>query len=532
MEDKLLIIKICFNKVMNKREKTRYLIGEICKKIFSCEFKDDFHGYFLNYLPDKSNGWELKYKMRSLGEIEKNDIEGVLKRLLGYYGDVGYLKGLKNVIKKVKERVMDGVIRMDKLDYDEDYLVLNYLEYWENLSYIVVYGGTKKVGLKMERIIGQNGDLLLVREMRLNRNELMGFLFWGNIRKSSLKTRKELDLECEAFGMKDDKSRIKVNIYFFAKDKTKTRDDMNFMVKRSELEIGDKGDKVVKVYGGFNYDDAISFGGLVMNITNLRYFNEVCWTRFLEMEGGAGKIMLIGIRNYLLDKVDGMDMKRFLIFSSMILYLYGLRRPSDVDILGYDRPKAEGGLKDLYSYYGTSENRILGYGELSVRGYGEWREGGKKEHLFEWFGSEWPRKFGAEGMEDMIFNPRFYISVMGLKVLNLSADMERRKIRFRPASYADLIAYNYFMLDPIEIEPPPRKYIVGGEVKSYETNSELNELLRKIKNYLRLRYDIRMTMKEIGSLLGVSEKLEGLRGIRDERARDRLKVYDRLRRKG
>jgi len=514
---------------MSKRGKRNYLMGEICKKVVSCDFRNDFRGYFLNYFPDKSERWEFKYKMRPLGKVERGGLGQVWNNLRDYYKGVAYIEGLKRVVSRIGGRVAGGVLRLENLDYDEDYLVGNYLEYWENLSYVIVYGYRKRYGDLLEEILGENGDLLVVRELRINRREMMGLLFWGNLRRVGYKTMGELEEKCVEMGLKDDGDRMKVMVYFFDRDRNKMRGDMDFMMKRIEMDLGDKEVMEGRVDGVFNYDDAVSFGGMIFNVTNFKFFNEVCWDRFLGMEGGAGKLMLIGIRNYLLERVEGMDMKRFLIFSSMILYLYGLRRPSDVDILGYDNPKPLGKLRGIYEEYGTTGERILGIGELSVRGYGEWRRGGKKEHLEVWFGEDWPRSFGAENMEDMIFNPRYYVSLMGMKILTIEGDMERRRIRYRPASYADLIAYNRFMMEPIEIESPPSRYIVGGEERSYETEEERRELMRKIKNYLRLRYDIKMTIGEISVILGLSEgKVERLR---DERLRRRLRIYNDLRRR-
>ena len=181
----------------------------------------------------------------------------------------------------------------------------------------------------------------------------------------------------------------------------------------------------------------------------------------------------------------------------MILFLYGLRKPNDVDILGYDKPKIKNKVLNLFNNYGSCSRRILEIGELSVRGYGEWKAGLKKEYLNNWFGFEWPRMFGAKDMEDMIFNPRYYISLIGLKIISLNADIERRKIRYRAAAYSDLIAYNYFMPIKTKIDEPPYKYIVSGEEKNYESKEEILKLLKKIKDHLRNRYDIRMNIEYI-----------------------------------
>lgn len=514
---------------MDKKSKKTYLMSEICKKVINCDFRKEFHSYFYNYFPDKSDCWDFKYKLKPIGKVGKNDFKTVWNNLKTYYGEVEYFKDLKKAMIGLNNKVNNGVLRMNKLDYDEDYLVSNYLEYWNNLNYIAIYGYKKRWDERMEQIIADNGDLLVVRDMDINRREMMGLLFWGNLRKSKYKTYGELSEVCKHLGLKDDEGKVKVRIYFFERDVLKTRDDIDFMKKRIEVELGDKESIEGKLYGGFNYDEAVSYGMMVLNITNLRYFNEMCWDRFLDMSNGAGKLMIIGIRNYLLERIDAMNMKRFLIFSSMILFLYGLRRPSDIDILGYDKPKSDKNINRLYDEYASQDRRILGIGELQVRGYGDWREGGKKEYLNVWFGYEWARKFGARDMEDMIFNPRYYVSLVGLKVITLSADMERRRIRYRPAAYADMLAYNYFMPEPMEIEPPPKRYIVQGEEKSYETVGEIKELLRKIKCYLKLRYDIRMTIEELGGELGVSEKIREVRSLRDERILKRLKIYDKLR---
>jgi hypothetical protein len=189
----------------------------------------------------------------------------------------------------------------------------------------------------------------------------------------------------------------------------------------------------------------------------------------------------------------------------MILYLYGLRKPNDVDILGYDLPKPYGKTASLYNIFGSSNKRILNIGELQVRGYRDWRVGCSKEYLNEWFGYEWANLFGARNMEDMIFNPRYYLSLMGVKILILKGDMERRIIRYRATSYADIIGYNFYLRDKIKIEEPPYKYIIKGEEKSYETEEDIIILLKKIKNYLKNRYNIKLSMKNISIELHLKE---------------------------
>ena len=94
---------------------------------------------------------------------------------------------------------------------------------------------------------------------------------------------------------------------------------------------------------------------------------------------------------------------------------------------------------------------------------------------------------------------------MGVKIIILKGDMERRKIRYRATSYADMIGYNYYLKKKILIDEPPYKYIVQGEEKSYETDQEIFLLLKKIKNYLRMRYNIKLSIKKLAIELHLKE---------------------------
>lgn len=510
--------------------KKNYVIKEICKRTIRCDFREEFQNSFLEYFPGKSRKWDIRYKKSAIGKVMKNDFESVVNKMREYYGKIKYFDVLKKSVKGVK--VEDSCIKVEGLDYEVENIVYNYLKYWENLGYFIIYGFGGRGDEKLKKIIREGGEILVERLMEVNKRELMGLLFWGNIRNNRFKRLEEINDFCEKMGLTSNK-KLKVKLFFYEKREKMNRNDIKFMTKKMELEMEEKMKKG-NIFWGDNFDESIDMAGLVLNPSNLKYFNEMCWERFLDIEGDGGKLMMIATRNYFVKNIDMMDMERLLIFSSLIFYLYGLRRPTDVDILGYEYPEPEGNLMRIYKEFGTTNKNILGIGELSVRGYGEWKKGGKKEHLSGWFGEQWPQLFGAENMEEMIFNPRFNLQIMGMKVITLDADMERRRIRYRAAAYADLIAYNYYLPISIKIEEPPIKYIVGGEVKKYDTVGKVKDLLRTIKNYLKLRYKLTMSLEEIASELKMGKERTGLekkeiRTLKDEFLRKRIQMYNRLR---
>jgi hypothetical protein len=408
--------------------------------------------------------------------IKKNDTNQVINNLEKYYNKVEYIKELK----KEKIKIKDEIILIEGRNYDKEYIVYNYLEYWNDLRYVAIYSDQLSLNyFEIKNIISEYGEILVERSLKLNKEELRGILYWENKRVNT--TAKNLF------------------VYFYNKKQDKLRDDILFMKQRIILSCN----KIITI--GENTKESISYAALLLNPSNFDYFNNMNFDRFLEL-GNTGKIMCYKIRDFLLNNITNqLDMKRFLIFSSMILYLYGLRKPNDVDILGYDLPLPFGKTKRLYYNFASSSKRIVNIGELQVRGYGDWQIGKSKEYLNNWFGYEWANMFGARNMEDMIFNPRYYISLMGLKIIIIKGDIERRRIRYRATSYSDIIGYNYYLKNKIQIEEPPYKYIVQGKEKSYETKEEIFILLKKIKKYLKIRYNIQLSILEIIKRLGLKE---------------------------
>ena len=409
--------------------------------------------------------------------IKKNDIDQVIINLEKYYNKVEYIKELK----KEKIKIKDEVILVEGRNYDKEYIAYNYLEYWNDLRYVAIYSDQLSLNYsEIKSIISEYGEILVERSLKLKKDELRGILYWENKRLNPSPTSKNLI------------------VYFYNKKQDKLTDDLLFMKERL---IQSNNKLIISI--GENTRESLSYAALLLNPSNFDYFNNMNFDRFMKL-GNSGKVMCAKLRDYLQRNVSNpFDMKRFLFFSSIILYLYGLRKPNDIDIIGYELPPAKGKTHNLFETFGSTGKNILNIGELSVKGYGNWQIGKSKEYLNNWFGYEWPNLIGATDMADMIFNPRYYLSLMGIKIITIKGDMERRKIRYRATSYADMIGYNFYLKDKILIEEPPYKYIVQGEERSYETKEEILLLLKKIKNYLKMRYNIRMNTQKLVTMLKI-----------------------------
>lgn len=454
----------------------KYLIDEICRNIYNCNFKREYRPYFLKYFPEQSIEWETRYKLKPLGSIEKNNILGVVNRLCDYYKKVKYFEKLIDNIKVVEDCINNEIIFCDGINIDRDFLIYSYLKYWEKLNYIIVYN--QKLDLKKMGKV----NILVEKTLELNKKEVMCLLYWGNVSTLNYKSYESLENKVINMGWKNEEKKT-VKIVFF-----ENTDEFTATYKKIN--------KKERIFWGNDFDLSISFAGMIFNATNFVYYNEMRLERFLKM-GDSGKLLFLGTRNFLVNEIEPMDLSRFLYFSSVIFYFYGLRRPSDIDLTVYYDPIPKPYLERFFRYYRTDGNKLLGVGDLSIKGYGTWVKGGLKEHLDDWFLKEWPNMFKAEDYEDMIFNPRYHINIMGMKVICMEADLVRRMVRHRAAAYADLIAYNYFMPIKVKIDEPPKSYIVGHKEELYNTADKLRDLIRKIRNYLKSRYELVLTNDEI-----------------------------------
>jgi len=149
--------------------------------------------------------------------IKKNDIDQVINNLEKYYNKVEYLKE----IKKEKIKIKDEIIIVEGRNYDKEYIVYNYLEYWNDLRYVAIYSDQLSDSSEIKSIIYEYGEILVERSLKLNKEELQGILYWENKRLNPPPTSKNLI------------------IYFYNKRQDKLTDDLLFMKERIIQSIGE-----------------------------------------------------------------------------------------------------------------------------------------------------------------------------------------------------------------------------------------------------------------------------------------------------
>ena len=201
--------------------------------------------------------------------------------------------------------------------------------------------------------------------------------------------------------------------------------------------------------------------------------------------------------------LDPYERSHVLVFSSSVLFSIGLRTCNDVDIFVNDEPKLPKAFQKSMDILKKSADIVREQAgkeifDISMRGLGEWTATGQKAHWDEWFLKDWPALVGASSMNDVVYDPKYHMYFLGMKLTSLEMDIQRRAQRQRPAGYANLIALHTLAKVPIDFPHVPTEYYKSIGVKdTIDTPKKLERFYRTIQHYLRQRYHRNYSLEEI-----------------------------------
>jgi FtsZ-binding cell division protein ZapB len=171
---------------------------------------------------------------------------------------------------------------------------------------------------------------------------------------------------------------------------------------------------------------------------------------------------------------------------------------------------------------------VFNYIDYSIKNTEKW-----PRHWDTWL-DEWAQKCGAKYFEEILGNPKYHFYFLGVKIISLECDVERRLHRCRPRAVADLIAlrkrYSYNVIIP-PISEKSQQYVSiidkleveinelikkGGKINEknkeicIEYNTDIPKFINTIIYALHTRYRMTFTIEEIKRELNmeIDEKKE------------------------
>ena len=247
--------------------------------------------------------------------------------------------------------------------------------------------------------------------------------------------------------------------------------------------------------------EAITLSKIYFNKNSLNFLKEQLLERHISKKIKHCKIIFNTFIKYLFTNIELFDIDKFLIFSGYILNSYGIRTCSDIDLLIWDKPKkivTKDFLKKIDKKLFNKHTKLF-YVDGSTKLID------KNKYWKDFWDTEWHLKwaqlFGSQHISETYFNPKYHFYYMGIKMIILDAEIERRNQRYRPAGVTDIIMINKLLNKNIKINSIPSKILdVNTNYKEYKKNNKY-KFLNTVRYWLRVKYNQYISIQELENIV-------------------------------
>ena len=254
-----------------------------------------------------------------------------------------------------------------------------------------------------------------------------------------------------------------------------------------------------------NFNKVIDFSKFVLNENSIKYLKYTYSKNIYDDNFAKCYKFINNYKDYLNKNFTNIERIKFIIFSSAILFTLGLRSCTDLDIFVSDLPTNTKTFITKVDKFTLNSN--FDFLDLSLKGIGNWTNNGAKKHWDDFFIKEWPQSFNAENIYDVMYNPKFHFYFFGLKLVSLEGDIERRKIRQRPAGFADLIAIKKYLKINISMPKIPYEFYKSiGVIERIDTDNKVEHFYNTILSYIKRRYNFKISRKDVMQLIKPDKK--------------------------
>lgn len=374
-----------------------------------------------------------------------------------------------------------------------------------NMKPIVIIGKHTKKQLEdfISKLVTDNNETIIysLKSVKIQPNAFNSMMYHLHGYRDRFST-----LESNEFKLNKSSNPITDFHYLLLESDSSLSQPINSFDNSSKDSSKDSYSNSIKPLVCESLQEAVHWSQIFYNDNTLDMIQKVDLSRHLHIGMRRCRTYVQTFKKWWQYKVNPIDQLRFMVFSSAILYSYGVRDCNDLDIyLSAGHPKLSKSktpnLDKEVDAIAINPKTKLHFIDLSSPGYDDWIPKERREHWNRWFLSEFPKAFGAKNMDETIFNPQFHFYFMGLKLIYWNADIVRRQLRKRPASYADLIAINQLTNQKVEIPPLPETfYRTVGVQNTLNTPEKINKFLNSISLRLYERYNITMSVDDLKKL--------------------------------
>lgn len=350
-----------------------------------------------------------------------------------------------------------------------DQIMLEYLKCRSNSKLLIVWH--KVIKKELFDYLSQVGCLYYVKYIPLTFDAARALLYQIYADTQKCKNLEEIEDMLINTYRYDNKNKKYITVILF----DNIKNEHSELIRLSINEILKNGQKNTFFLTNKFYQ-TVEHGQIYFCQNSLKFLENQLLERHISYNMRKSRILLATFKKWVDQNMTLEQRRGILLFSSIILYIYGIRNIKDIDVYLDDNIYS----KTLDNYLLNDEKKFY-FIDSTMPNSKNW-----KLYWNKWQ-TKWAQLMGAKSFHEVIYNPKYHFYYMGMKFMILKGDIERRLIRQRPRSMVDLIKINELLNMNIQIPMIPKtkmQYIrieEGFAVPELKENQSYNSENREIE---------------------------------------------------
>jgi endonuclease/exonuclease/phosphatase family metal-dependent hydrolase len=432
--------------------------------------------------------WYLDHNIKELYKIEGLDYSGVVKKLTTFNK---YYKKYNQLAKKYSNKEIIIKQNSKNTEYIED-MLFQYIKCRSNTRVITIWPSIDYNNKSKEllNILRENGNIYYIKDISLDYDAAMCLIFQLYACTNRNKSIDHLNYNTVQKGWeKNSKIKKKVYIIFYEYNKNINNisgSEANFKTKlRSVWKTNN-----IRPYDILHINDyfgeTIDYCSLYLNKNSINFLSHQNIFKFIKISSNKEWIYINTLKKILYSNFSQEGIIRFIFVSSTILYILGLRKMNDIDGFILNTKKNKDFDSKYNNLFDISSSSFIPFLDISYKNSKSYAD-----YILDFY-NKIADVYDNTNYEEVILNPKYHFYFFGIKFNIIELDIIKRIYRFKPSSWADLIAIdestNYKIFLPSI--PNSIKYY-------YKDTIDKNQLINTIKFYLNDRYKIKKTKQEL-----------------------------------
>jgi endonuclease/exonuclease/phosphatase family metal-dependent hydrolase len=341
---------------------------------------------------------------------------------------------------------------------------------------------------EMTKILQENGDIYYEKEIYINYWEAMSLMFQIYLTTDRNKTIDHLDYNVKQKGWEknDEKKKVVIIFYEHKKGGEISGSESEFKTKlRSFWKTNEIRPYDILHINDF-FQETVDYATIYLNENSLNLLKKQNIIQLIRNNSYNQLVYINTLKKSLYENFSQSELINFIFLSSIILYVYGLRKFNDIDGFIYPFKTKNKDFIDKYNkLYDVSSKSFIPCVDISYedsKAYGD--------YILKFY-DKLGYIFDKIKYQDVVFNPNYHFYFFGLKMHLIEFEIIKRIYRFMPSSWADLVMIKEKLNYPIVFPKIPEK------IKYRDDKIEKNRLIDTILSYIKKRYYTYKEKKDI-----------------------------------